>query len=206
MTQETRVARIPFSGFYYSSHDGKLDEALLLMFGDDECEPTPAHEIAFDAVEWREVWLAYAQEYVSNLADECDANWQFTRLVSPREYNFATDEIDVEISLKELRRMYRELTAHGWQSFRNLVSERLAPRDGFIPFYSNVVEKWGALDEWESPQISLMVESYCNLHCSDEWRAWDCVDDCNGEVSQMIESAIPQSAWDKINELEGVMA
>jgi len=180
---------IPFSGFYESSHDSQLDDTLSQMFSDESGEPIDdIVSDAFDSIDWRIVHLAYAQAYCSALADECEATWKYVKLDSPREYNFRSDEIDVEIASDELQRMY---SAVDKVDLAAMIERRLAPRSGFIPFYSNDVTQWGQLSKWESAQISLLVECYCNQYCDAESRAWELIDDCNGQITAMLESAIP---------------
>lgn len=197
---ETRTARIPFAGFCNSWHDDALDRALESCFQDDCGEPTPACDVASDAVDWQSARLAYAQLYCSTLAQETGATWEFAALDSPRFYNFRTDEIDVTVTLPELHRMLDVIDPAALQS---LATDRLTARSGFIPSYSSDVAEWGALETWESPLLGLLIETYCdamdqNAESRDCWL----VDDCNGELSRIIESAIPQETWDKINAME----
>ena len=72
-----------------------------------------------------------------------------------------------------------------------MVADRLAPRSGFAPFYSDDLDDWGELDEWEAPQLSILVECYCNMYCDRETRDLWLVDDCNGAITAMIENALP---------------
>jgi hypothetical protein len=189
---ETRICTIPFSGFYESIHDANIDSALEIMVSDDSGEPdTERLNAAYAAIDWRKVHLAYAQEYASTLADECAATWQFVKLVSPREYNFRTDEIDVSISMAELQRMMALVDR---APLAALVAERLAPRSGFAPFYSDDLEDWGDLAEWDAPQLSLLVEAYCDTYETAEHRDCWILDDCNGGITGMLEDAMPEDA------------
>jgi hypothetical protein len=208
---QTRTASIPFSGFYESSHDAALDQALEQMFSDDSgCERTPSYDIASDAIDWRAAHLAYAQEYAKNLALETESTWQFAKLDSPRFYNYRTNEIDVTLSLSELQRMRDYVAAEHESAWLELCRDRLTARDGFIPFYDSNPYTWGTLDTWESPQLSLLVECYVVAKLGETesdvqwWLNYECVEDCNGDITRCIESAIPQAAWDKINAMENV--
>lgn len=189
---EIRTASIPFAGFYCSSHDALTDSTLESMFSDDSGEPIAALvERAWNLIDWRIVHLAYAQHYSDRLADECNANWQFAKLDSPREYNFRSDEIDVTITLDELRRMLEYVEPDALQS---LATDRLTARDGFIPLYPADVQQWGDIDQWDAPLLSLLIECYCDEYSPSDERDWNLVEDCNGEVTAMIESAMPADA------------
>jgi len=206
---DTRTCSIPFSGFYESSHDAALDDYLQQIFSDDSgCETTPAYDIAWQAIDWRITYLAYAQLYCKNLANETGATWQFLNLDSPREYNFRSDEIDVTVSLAELQRIRRYVLDGHESDWLQLCKDRLTARDGFIPFYSSNPYTWGTLEDWEAPQISLLVECYVMARLAEYesdpawYLAYECVDDCNGDISRAIESAIPAEAWDRINAID----
>lgn len=186
----SRICTIPFSGFYESHHDAALDYTLEQICSDENGDVDDAkHDAAWRAIDWRKVHLAYAQEYAANLISECGIQGAaFVKLDSPREYNFRSDEIDVSIPLSELHRMRSEVDD---ATLRAMVADRLAPRSGFSPFYSDNLDDWGDIDEWEAPQLSILVECYCNLY-ADEWeRDCETVDDCNGAITAMIEGALP---------------
>ena len=201
---DNRTASIPFTGFYDSWHDSALDDSLSQMFQDDSGDTTPAYDIAYDAIDWRAAHLAYAQKYCINLALEIGATWQFANLDSPRFYNYRSDEIDVTLALSELQLMRDHILSECEPDWITLCSDRLTARDGFIPFYSSNPYTWGTLDDWEAPQLSLLIECYVmarlgEYHSDVQW--WLNYE-CNGDVTRCIESAIPSDAWDKINELE----
>jgi hypothetical protein len=189
---ETRICSIPFSGFYSSYHDAQLDDALSLICSDDCGEIDDARwNVAYDAIDWRKVHLAYAQEYTARMLSECGIKAKFKHLDSPREYNFRTDEIDIEISLSELQRIYAECDK---SQLNILVADRLKARSGFCPFYSDDLADWSDLEEWESPQLSLLIECYCDANCDAETRDLYLMDDCNGDLTIILEQAMPQEA------------
>lgn len=195
---DSRITSIPFSGFYNSWHDSALDDALTIMCSDENGDIIDSrYSLATNAIDWRIAHLAYAQLYCERLATACNATWQFAKLDSPRFDNYRTDEIDVTIDLPELQRMHDAIDP---VAFAALVQERLAPRSGFIPFYSADLSEWGNLSEWESPQLSLLVEAYCDMYETAESRDCWLVDDSNGDITRCIESAIPADALNKIYE------
>lgn len=168
---DTVEIRIPFSGFYCSTHDAMLDDALENLFRDDFGDTNDAEfDAAQSRINWHRVFIRYAEAYAEALGDDCNlTGLTFNRLVSPREYNFATDEIVCNIPADRLATIYADCDK---LALAALVSERLRQRDGFIPFYSDDLSEWGDFAEWEAPQIDLMIEAYCNEHCDAEWR--DC--------------------------------
>lgn len=185
-----RICTIPFSGFYESTHSETLDYTLEQICSDENGDVDDAkHDAACDEIDWRKVHLAYAQEYAENLISECGIQGAaFVKLDSPREYNFRSDEIDISIPLAELQRMRGAVDD---ATLRAMVADRLAPRSGFAPFYSDDLDDWGNIDEWEAPQLSILVECYCDMYCDAETRDCWLVDDCNGAITAMIENALP---------------
>ncbi len=185
-----RTCTIPFSGFYESNHDAMLDYTIEQICSDENGDIDDAkHDAAWRAIDWRKVHLAYAQEYAANLISECGIQGAaFVKLDSPREYNFRSDEIDVSIPLAELQRMRGEVDD---ATLRAMVADRLAPRSGFAPFYSDDLDDWGELDEWEAPQLSILVECYCDMYVKAWERDYEMVDDCNGAITAMVENALP---------------
>jgi hypothetical protein len=187
---EVRVAPVPFAGFYNSTHDDNLQQALESLAQDEGGETIASELERLERnIQWRAAMLAYAQLYCERLADETSAQWEFAKLDSPREYNFRTDEIDVTVSLAELQRM---LDAVDLAALQALATDRLSPHSGFIPFYSSQVDDWGALEDWDSPLLGLLIECYCDSMDQDR-EARDCwlVDDCNSDVTACIEAGLP---------------
>lgn len=182
---------IPFSGFYNRWHDDALDQALEQAFHDDHgtIADTEAYEAAWERVNWRKVRELYAAHYASVLADECAMpGLTFNRLDSPREYNFRTDEIICDIPAETLADIYRRCDK---VALAALVAERLAPCSGFIPFYSDDLAEWGDFDTWESAQISVMIESWCNESEDSEWRDMYAMEGAsgNGYYDQWLDEA-----------------
>lgn len=182
--------RIPFSGFYNSWHDAALDDALEQAFSDDSGTlDQDAHDAAFDRINWQSVHRAYVAEYARVLSNECAMpGLTFNRLVSPREYNFFTDEIICDLPADTLADIYQRSDK---PALAALVAERLEARSGFIPFYSDDLEQWGPFTEWEAPQIDLLIESWCNEWESAEWRDCSAMESaqCNGMYDSWLSAA-----------------
>ena len=189
---QTRIASLPFSGFYNSVHDANLDRELEQMFADDNGEPFwGLIDRAHGDCRWHSVHVAYAKAYTEKLCEECDIKGaKIHSLDRPREYNFRSDEIDVTFPLAELRRMLAHVER---ETLRKRVAERLKPRSGFIPFYSDNLEAWGDLETWEAPQLSILVEVYCDEFTTREQRDCWLMDDFsgNGHLTSWIENATP---------------
>jgi hypothetical protein len=157
MKRYSRITIVPFSGFYYSTHDEELDFALGQMMADDNGDPFGKGELeirVWETCNWGEVQEKYARAYVENFAAAFKVKLLYEKMISPREYNFTTDRIFAYIPLSEVRRLRRETTE---KIFRDLVREWFTSRDGFVSSYPNRVECWPALEKWDHNQIGALL-------------------------------------------------
>ena len=136
---------IPFHGFYNSIHDAYFDAALV------------ESETYFDDVDWSRVFHAYAAEFAGEFLRRIKVQGQFESLESPREYNFSTDRIFVDIPANEVRRMLAEVDP---ETLSRVAAERHTSRPGFLSYYSPRVESWGPVDDWDCNQTGTLVQAY----------------------------------------------
>lgn len=152
--------KIPFSGFYESVHDVVIDEALTDGFGGGSGElPDGFWDEA--QIDWESLRKYYAKAYVEQalytleLADssvkagpEILASILDNLVIdSPREYNFRTDELWVDLefhSYEDLPEGFSSWVAsiiefikeNHQDEFMEWRRERLTPRPGWIPMMS----------------------------------------------------------------------
>lgn len=178
------------------------------MNEDETVEYLTACDDAFSFSDYREkVGARYTEEYESmlnGLPGLESVKLEFISIDSPREYNFVSDSCRVEISAADLRkvRKYAETIARnedgdryelepgeqsdaGYYTFPEYVSERMRPRDGFIPFYCRDVWQWGAVSQWDISQTELLFDFVLN---SGE------VMDCGGCVNERLIEACEEYA------------
>lgn len=171
MKTTERDVSIPFSGFYQSWHDTALDDALQSFaeyFTDGESEDARFNthtteqvtEAAWGAANWSKAHAYVASEYAAAFIAACDerAGWKtrgrFVEMVSPREYNFRSDELFVFYPRATIRRMRREVDTAKLDA---VASERHTSRDGFHSFYSPEWRGWGAVDKWDNVQRATLL-------------------------------------------------
>ena len=192
---------IPFQGFYGSAHEGLLDDALDQIFQDDNGEPIGELVAgASDLVDWRAVFTAYARRYTEAFVDHIAlAGVTFIELHSPREYNFTTDRIFVDIPETEVRRMRQELPQ---ERFKAAAKERFTSRSGFISFYDPDVDNWGPLETWDANQVGTLVAAYFDVNATidDEWELMESDRD-NSVLENLITSAVPEAKRPQLQEL-----
>lgn len=152
-------AVIPFSGFYESEHDAALDYALQSLLQDDSGDFYPDLFMpAFDDVQWHTVHKAYAKAYVEHLTHVTGHPFEFSELVSPREYNFTTDRIFVKT---ELAPLYATTPI---EAVKAQAAELFTSRSGFHSFYSPDIDTWGPLEGWDYNQALALTSAWLQTH------------------------------------------
>ena len=171
--------RIPFPGFYNTNYDGDINHALdseaeYIMSGEaevisDEIELSDIGEILFKysnfSVMYQQIAVAYTSAFADFISEKVDfpVEVKFKEMTSPKEYNFETDSIFADISVEDLQKI-REFV--GEEALKEKAREMFTSRSGFISFYSNNVESWGEIEEWDHNQC------FCLLSClivDDKW-------------------------------------
>lgn len=185
---------IPFSGFYHSIHDEEVDSALESMFQDSSGNANDALTMrAFDCVDWQLAQTAYAKHYAGGFADEFEIEGlTFESLNSPREYNFTTDRIFVNIPRQAWARIIRKTSR---DYLEKTAREMFTSRSGFISFYSNDWKAWGAFSTWDHNQRFAMISAYV-LTCRDgeefdQWAEFHLMESArnNGEIENFLSSS-----------------
>ena len=102
-------------------------------------------------------------------------NFDFDKLISPREYNFSNDTVEIRISEQDLitvRKLADRLTNNEGKTFKQYVHDRMTPCDGFIPFYSQNVNMWGDVTDWKQAQIEVLFDFVLNYKDFEDSREW----------------------------------
>jgi len=119
-----------FGGFYHSIHDDNIDYRIAQVL--DEDSTLPYGEV-YNHIPYKAIYTEYAKRYVSAFNNDFDLNLEFIEVDSPREYNFRTDVIMVNMCMQDYNFLWLETD----QAF---IEEKLldasTARDGFQPFYN----------------------------------------------------------------------
>lgn len=206
-TKDLVEIEIPFSGFYETHHDMKCDDAVegFFTYNHETNEEQELPEVFWDAdINWSAIRNEYCEEYVKAFASEYDLTLSFLEMTSPREYNFTTDRIFVNIPREQINAIKDKVFAD--DAGRKYVSDRFTSYDGFSSFYSNDLtdEEWTreTLDEcqygvilqyWVQSQLEdfdSWYEKESELTDDFEMSNWDSVD----EAVSVVEKTIKEKA------------
>ena len=180
-----------FTGFYESLHTYAIDsEVESSVSADNGGFIDESDELAVEAQNafyyTNNMLQDYAKEYVGtwnwHIKRELgfDLKAEFAELWSPREYNFETDRIFVKVPEKTIQHMIETLDHKVWA---DLIKTRLAPRDGFAPFYSNDVRS----DDWDLTQYKDWGPAKLELLC-EAWLRGSGIDDFSTVEMAVIEA------------------
>ena len=119
-----------FGGFYDSIHSGLIDTGIENILETEDLE----YDQICDYIDFKAIHLEYAKRLVSDFNDNFDLNLKFEQLIQPREYNYKTDEILVEISMQDYNYLWLNTDQ---TSIQLKVQDATTARDGYIPLYNS---------------------------------------------------------------------
>lgn len=202
-----------FTGFYESLHsatiDGEVEQSIAGDSGfiedDDELAVEAQSAFYYSNNLLQGYAKAYAFRWVEHIQNETDFDMQaeFSELWSPREYSFETDRIFVKVPEETIRHMIKTMDQKVWA---DLIKERLAPRDGFAPFYSNDVRShdWDLTQykDWGPAKLELLCEAWLCSQGIEDFETSIVERMCsNGEVHNIIWNNAPEKFVELANQL-----
>lgn len=199
-------AKIPFSGFYESKWSGGCDqeeEQLTEQLAEEHgLEQSEIAELIYKEAKYREAYEHVAREFVPYFE-----NWlnqelgisiklTFSRMTSPRFYNFETDDIHVDISYEDAIKLARRV---GRNALRKAAKELFTSRSGFISFYCNDPAEWGRLRDWDCNHLYALFTAAAELAGDDyldyEWSLYEDMSG-NGVFAEAMSKAVD---WSELN-------
>ena len=121
-----------FGGFYGSTHSLNIDK-MIEMYEEPNEETNETSE--FD--NYSELINDYTKCYVSFINELVGIELSFLELISPREYNFSTDKIEVECSKVDILKIIQYIKKNQLnEDFDEHANKATTSIGGYIPFYS----------------------------------------------------------------------
>lgn len=129
---------INFGGFYNSYHESIVERAVALMIGADDPDTGEIdHDKLYDFNDWEKYNVQYCAAFINKLNYELSTDLIFRSMSSPKEYNFRTDTINVDISKTDVLKLFTYIKDN---SLKNEVfagiKNATTSRDGYSAFYS----------------------------------------------------------------------
>ena len=145
---------VEFGGFYESIHSELIDDVVdRYTFGMTDIQ----YNDFLDNLIWDEIRLNYAKGFMKLLAEWLEKELYIgvkysentIKVISPREYNFRTDTLDVDFTPESIAHL--NAWARKDDEFKDYLQEATQSRDGFISFYSYddaLADKDGILSQY----------------------------------------------------------
>ena len=165
---------IPFDGFYESFISADIDHQIGQQIEWD----SDIYDLNED--EQQVLWDSYLsinRSYFYNQIAEDYTNFyieilnrrlkgftlkaKFNLLISPKEYNFETDRIFIDIEKNHAIDFIKYIIKHYKKELENKIKERFTSRDGFWSHYKNDLDLWTQnYSEWDHNQIGTCFELF----------------------------------------------
>lgn len=137
MNEQTNTIEIqvPFSGFYESWHSASIDR-VIEQESDDE-NSSYLNQDTINDIDYSKLHKPICELYIqayNNAFKDCyniDLKLEYSRLTSPRFYNFETDRLYCNVSVTALDEAFKLVDK---VKLKEQLKQNFSPRSGFIPF------------------------------------------------------------------------
>lgn len=139
-----------FSGFYNTIWESDRDEEMEIEHINERRKEKGLSPIEWDAVKWD--YEKYKEDVVKGVTDKVCLelasqgfieSYELQKLVSPREYNFTNDSINVAMVLNdENKKAIAAYLKENKEAFDKYIKRRYTSYDGLFSRYSNDTNEW----------------------------------------------------------------
>ena len=173
---------IPFDGFYNSYISSDIEHQIgqqiewdsdMYDLNEDEQQVLEDSYLSVNRVSfYNEIAEHYTDLYIDALNERLEGftlNAKFNLLTSPREYNFETDRIFIDIERDHAIDFIKYTIKNYKKELENKIKERFTSRSGFWSHYKNELDLWTQdYSEWDHNQIGTCFELFFELFDFDE--------------------------------------
>ena len=129
---------IHFGGFYNSTHEAQIENQFEAY--EDNYEDNYYGD-ANTKRDWTPTQINYSKAYLRKIEqflfnEKIEAKFKFVRVESPRQYNFETDKLAVNILKKQQKSIINFVKNNFAVELIELVRAQTTARDGYHPFYT----------------------------------------------------------------------
>ena len=173
---------IPFDGFYESFISDDIDHQIgqqiewdidIYDLNEDEQQVLEDSYLSVNRSSfYNEIAEHYTNLYIDALNERLEGftlNAKFSLLTSPREYNFETDRIFIDIERDHAIDFIKYIIKNHKKELENKIKDRFTSRSGFWSHYKNGLDLWTQdYSEWDHNQIGTCFELFFELFDFDE--------------------------------------
>ncbi len=165
---------IPFCGFYCSFIDADIDYQIgqqiewdtdIYDLNEDEQQILWDNYLSVNrSYFYNQIAEDYTNFYINALNDRLkgfNLNARFNLLTSPREYNFQTDRIFIDIEKNHAIDFIKYIIKNYKEKLEEKIKQRFTSRSGFWSHYKNGLDLWTQdYSEWDHNQIGTCFELF----------------------------------------------
>ena len=165
---------IPFDGFYESFISADIDHQIgqqiewdsdIYDLNEDEQQILWDNYLSVNrSYFYNQIAEDYTNFYIDALNEKLEGfklKAKFNLLTSPREYNFETDRIFIDIEKNHAIDFIKYIIKNYKKELENKIKERFTSRSGFNSFYKNSIDLWTKdYSEWDHNQIGTCFELF----------------------------------------------
>ncbi len=165
---------IPFCGFYCSFIDADIDYQIgqqiewdtdIYDLNEDEQQILWDNYLSVNrSYFYNQIAEDYTNFYIDALNERLEGftlNATYKCFESPREYNFETDRIFIEIEENHAVDFIKFIVKNYKKELENRIEDRFRSRSGFISFYKNSIDLWTKdFKEWDCNMIGTCFELF----------------------------------------------
>jgi len=164
-----------FTGFYNTifQYDGEDED--IRYYNEENGTNYDYDDFSWDYKDYENrISKAFVNRLEKELKDYLPIKMKFQELVSPKEYNFSNDSINIEVSLS-LKRLIK-LIKENKDEAESYFLEKYTSCSGFISFHSNDVNDWlkeSYILEKPEHRVGALLDCLCSIKIDDndtyEW-------------------------------------
>ena len=165
---------IPFDGFYNSYISSDIEHQIgqqiewdtdIYDLNEDEQQILWDNYLSVNRSSfYNEIAEHYTDLYIDALSERLEGftlKAKFNLLTSPREYNFETDRIFIDIERDHAIDFIKYIIKNYKKELENKIKERFTSRSGFWSHYKNGLDLWTKdYSEWDHNQIGTCFELF----------------------------------------------
>lgn len=165
-----------FSGYYNSFFEPDNEENEIQDINhqrkEQGKEPINYDDAIFDYKQYFEECSKEIVNFCEDKTNEIlESNFKFTyeETVSPREYNFTNDSINllIQASEEDINKMQNYINAN-FEEFKTYIKNKYTSYSGFNSFYTNDAKEWLKLDIYEDSHIlGTLLDFILNNECKE---------------------------------------
>ena len=135
-----------FNGFYNTLFEYLIDNAVnnqIEYYNEQNSTELNYDDFNFDFITLQNEICKDAVSKIEEKLNEIGINCKiiYENLISPREYNFSNDSINIEINFKKFSQVI-EILEQNYDSFAQYIKDHYTSCSGFISSYSSYASDW----------------------------------------------------------------